>query len=156
MSIVLSRVRSEDSFFGAVVEVPVEEHEFIRDSKYCKCQMRGATPDIVCNYHYDVHNCQAVMETRRGRERTDDIKIKSTGDSKSNFFQSTTIVDDFSQSDPLAHRRRTRRSIQDAVPEQPDMDWDYFDYEFVYDEKFVGQVSWIWQVVTFIYSDINP
>ena len=109
------RVSKEDSFFGEIIEVPKEDHEFFNDQKYCKCQKTDTgESSVMCNYHYDVLNCQGEQLKKYGVDKTNDVMIKSRSMSG-------------------RHKRSADFELSDDV-------MDYFEEEFVYNASYRGQV----------------
>ena len=113
------RVLDHQSFFSAIVEVPLEEHMFVEEKHYCKCELNDNSKpqlpgQVVCDYDQDFSNCQSDIEIMRGIDITEQIII-------------------------TPHFRRKRRDI-DAGKNDIPMD-DYFSSTFSYDAHFVGQVS---------------
>ena len=97
------RVPKSKSFFGQVVEVELKDYEFQSDQQYCKCEKSRSKPeaDIVCNYHYDVDNCQAREQQMRGSDRTDSLLVRSRTarsadlhDEDDDYFNSEFIYDE--------------------------------------------------------------
>jgi len=105
------RVSELESFFGPVVDIPMDEPVPTSPVPYCKCEERedGKT-DVVCNYLYDVQNCEEVDEMMEGEDKTDEFKVKT--------------------------HSRSRRST--VFTDRVDDD-DYFNTEFVYDKNYVGK-----------------
>ena len=71
------RVPDNESFFGEVVEIPLGERRPISARQYCKCQLKpGGQSDIVCNYQYDVQNCEETEEKEDGVDKTDEYRLR--------------------------------------------------------------------------------
>jgi len=111
--LLLDRVPESESFFGQVVETPLNDPQPVRSHQYCKCQQSsGEQSEIVCNYSHDVQNCEEADEKEDGVDKTDEFMYRS---------------------------RRGKRSIE--LSDKP-FD-DYFSTEFVFDKDYVGKVIYI-------------
>lgn len=111
-----------------MVEVELEDYKFETRQQYCKCEKDGDSANVVCNYHYDVDNCQARVQQARGIDKTDDLIIKSRERSES-------TSQDRSQS-----QSRVARSLRLQDEDDEEVDDDYFNTEFVFNKDFKGQV----------------
>ncbi|ELT95988.1 hypothetical protein CAPTEDRAFT_223239 [Capitella teleta] len=133
------RVPKNESFFKSVVEVPLRDQQFFNEGQqYCKCEKQGGASKVVCNYNYDVQNCQAMKAQEEGHEKTHSLLVKTRG-SELNSMASMSFQSDF------AARRRKRSvadiEVENRVNDDQDSDnLDYFQMEFDYNEEFVGQV----------------
>ena len=142
------RVPKNQSFFSPIVDVELKDQKFLSDAQFCKCERHGDRSSIVCNYHYDVQNCQGELEKREGKDKTDRLLVKTRGrgPQSTNRHRGSASESESFSTNTWHSRRRNKRSLEymersEHMEDRDRDDLDYFDMEFAYDEEFVGQVK---------------